>query len=291
MKAGLSVNTRAVYGQALDLFARFRAAYDFNQTWPAPMSHWETFISYLFHQGYAYRTASTYISALRFKHKLMGFNNDSYEVVISKMLEGYRRSKTAVKDTRLPITYELLSRVCLELEHICDSRYEILLFRAAYTLAFFGLFRVGELVFSSSDMANRPLFLSDLKDFVPTREFTVYLRRSKTNQSGPPTPINIVAIGTTSCPVSAMQAYLRVRPTTSPSSPLFCHSNGSPLNRYQFGAVLGRVIRTLGLAGAHYRSHSFRIGAATWLAHKGVPHHDIQRMGRWTSNAFRHYLR
>lgn len=290
MTAGLSANTRAVYKQALDRFASFRDTYEFGQSWPAPFSHWETFISYLFHEGYAYRTASTYISAIRFQHKILGVTDGSSETVISKMLEGYRRSRSAT-DSRLPITYDLLCKICSKLDSICASAYEAGLFRAAFTLAFFGLFRVGELVFSSSQLANRPLFLTDIRHAVADREFSVYLRQSKTNQSGPPTIVNIVATGTAVCPVTAMQAYLCIRSTLMPDGYLFCHINGSPLNRYQFGAVLGRAIRSLHLSDAHFRSHSFRIGAATWLAHKGVSHERIKQLGRWSSNAFRHYIR
>ena len=42
---------------------------------------------------------------------------------------------------------------------------------------------------------------------------------------------------------------------------------------------------------AHFRSHSFRIGAATWLASKGVLDEAIKHMGRWSSNAFKRYIR
>ena len=277
-----------MYKQALDLFGSFRKHYKLGQTWPAPLCHLETFIAYLFQNGYAYRTASTYISAVRFQHKLLGLSDKLSETIIAKTLEGYRRSKPSA-DTRLPITYELLHKLCLHLKHVCNSLYETQLFKAAFTLAFFGLFRVGELVFSGK--ANRQLFLSDLKDFNACKEFTVYLRQSKTNQCGPPQKIHIVATGSDTCPVSAMRTYLRVRSTASPDCYLFCHHDGSPLTRYQFGAVLRRTMGYIGLAGSHYRSHSFRIGAATWLARQGVSHSDIKKFGRWSSNSFKHYIR
>ena len=72
---------------------------------------------------------------------------------------------------------------------------------------------------------------------------------------------------------------------------LFCHRDGSPLTRYQFGAVLSKVISKLQLNTACYKTHSFRIGAATWLARKGVSHDAIKAMGRWSSDAFRRYIR
>jgi len=45
-----------------------------------------------------------------------------------------------------------------------------------------------------------------------------------------------------------------------------------------------------GITGS-FSSHSFRIGAATVAAQRGIPDHQIQLMGRWTSNAYQLYIR
>ncbi|MES9883959.1 MAG: tyrosine-type recombinase/integrase [Sedimenticola sp.] len=180
-----------------------------------------------------------------------------------------------------------------ELHNICSSSYETILFQAAYTLAFFGLFRVGELVFSSHAENERPLRRDDIligtieSESVDTMK--IRLRKSKTNQSGPPVMIDIHAIGTNVCPVKAMVAFLRIRPNTS--SYLLCHQNGFPLTRYQFAAILKMVTRALHLETALYGTHSFRIGAATWLAKRGVSNATIKKMGRWSSNTFERYIR
>jgi hypothetical protein len=39
------------------------------------------------------------------------------------------------------------------------------------------------------------------------------------------------------------------------------------------------------------KGHSFRIGAATAAAIQGASDEDIQRMGRWKSQAFKRYIR
>jgi site-specific recombinase XerD len=102
--------------------------------------------------------------------------------------------------------------------------------------------------------------------------------------------VEIIATGTEVCPVKAMQLFLNARPKGSQGY-LFCHVENSPLTRYQFGAVLTRVVRRLKLPVTGFKTHSFRIGAATWLSSKGVPDAVIQRMGRWKSNAFAKYIR
>ena len=243
-------------------------------------------------QGYAYSKVTCFLSAIRFNHKLQGLSepDPTSNFIIKKMLEGYRRSKPS-QDTRLPVAFDILRRVCAGLESVCRSTFEHSLFLAAYTLAFFGLFRVGELVFTSDAMAIAPLLASDILDIAGNRSFSVRLRRSKTNQRGPPVLIPILAVGTEACPVNAMLIYLQRRPCISSSGYLFVHADGTPLTRYQFGAVLSKALRAAGIDAAGFKSHSFRIGAATWLAQKGVPFKVIQRMGRWSSDAFMRYIR
>ncbi len=89
---------------------------------------------------------STYISAISFHHKVNGLLDNTTNFSVSKMLEGYRRVKPS-QDCRTPIVFETLVLIIDQLNQICISPFEVSLFRAAYTMAFFGLFRVGELVF------------------------------------------------------------------------------------------------------------------------------------------------
>jgi hypothetical protein len=65
--------------------------------------------------------------------------------------------------------------------------------------------------------------------------------------------------------------------------------------------VFPYVVRTLikfyitvsvcGLDSSRYKGHSFRIGAASLSAEKGLSDSQIRAMGRWNSNAFRKYIR
>nr|XP_034307881.1 uncharacterized protein LOC117683135 [Crassostrea gigas] len=75
------------------------------------------------------------------------------------------------------------------------------------------------------------------------------------------------------------------------SGPLFCHYSGQPLTRYQFSSVLAKALQVLGINSKYYKSHSFRIGAATMLAQQGLSEQAIQASGRWHSQAYRSYIR
>lgn len=60
-----------------------------------------------------------------------------------------------------------------------------------------------------------------------------------------------------------------------------------PLSRQFFTSQLRFSLSYLGLSWEHYKSHSFRIGAATAAASMNIPEDKIQQMGRWHSKAFK----
>jgi hypothetical protein len=134
--------------------------------------------------------------------------------------------------------------------------------------------------------------MSDIKFIYAAGEIKtvhIYLRKSKTNQDGKKVVIEIFPLDSIVCPVKALTSYLSNRPTVP--SILLCHKDNSPLTRYQFGAVLTKTLQALNIDTLGYKSHSFRIGAASWLALQGTSHDRIKKLGRWSSNAFLRYIR
>ena len=67
---------------------------------------------------------------------------------------------------------------------------------------------------------------------------------------------------------------------------LFCHFDGRPLSRYQFTGVLKKTLHHFDIDYSKFKSHSFRIGAATTAAAMGCSVEDIKTTGRWRSNAY-----
>ena len=90
------------------------------------------------------------------------------------------------------------------------------------------------------------------------------------------------------CPITALGTYLSLR--GSAPGPLFLFSDGRPLTRQQLSSFLQSTLHGAGYSGA-YSGHSFRIGAATTAAARGVPDHLIKTLGRWSSEAYQIYIR
>ena len=93
----------------------------------------------------------------------------------------------------------------------------------------------------------------------------------------------------TVCPVQSLLDYFSVRGTVH--GPLFINQDGSPVLRSEFSKMLSSVIQLCNLDPNRYKGHSFRIGAATYAAEQDLPDSKIRQLGRWTSDAFKKYIR
>ena len=289
LSASVPANLQIVYRNALSAFTIFRRRYNFPDAWPSPVEHVALFISYCFATGYSPSTIATYVSGISFYHKIHNLEDPTAVFIVKKLLEGFRRTRQR-RDVRAPITVAILQKVCSVLPDICFSTYESCLFKAAYLVAYFGLLRVSEIVFTNQINANRPLLYSDVQVTDGSQAVLISIRVSKTKQSGAPTILRIPRSGNPSlCCVTAVQNYLHLRPCHPQY--FFSHMNGSPLTRSQFTGVLAKAIRCLGLPIQVYTSHSFRIGRASDLASKGLSNETIKQLGRWKSDAVERYIR
>ena len=205
---------------------------------------------------------------IAFKCKVLGGLDITQNVLVKKLIEGFRRP-TREKDTRLPISITLLKQLLAILPAICRDNYEANIFSAAFTLAFVWFLQVGEITVCSLKNIGHPVF----------RRNSVTIRHSKTDQVGKGTTIIIPPTEGSLSVFEYVSEFLVDRPNIE--GPFFCHFGGKTLSRYQFSAVQKKTFGHLGLH-AHFTSHSFRIGAATMAATQGWTEAEIQTAGRWS---------
>ena len=91
------------------------------------------------------------------------------------------------------------------------------------------------------------------------------------------------------CPVHVILAYLSLR--GSGPGPLSRLADGFPVSRAIFIDKLSMAIKYCGLDPSRYKSHSFRIGAASYAADAGMSDSQIRALRRWKSDAFHKYIR
>ena len=73
--------------------------------------------------------------------------------------------------------------------------------------------------------------------------------------------------------------------------PLFKFADGKPLTRERFVVKVREALVEAGINSAPYSGHSFRIGAATTAAQKGVEDATIKMLGRWKSSVYQLYIK
>ncbi len=119
------------------------------------------------------------------------------------------------------------------------------------------------------------------------------IKQSKTDQVKKGHLVYIFNLSSPIQPYQAVREYLhlRISQAKSPLEPLFLDHAGKPVSRTWFQKQLKSVLLLAGISAANFSSHSFRIGAATSAAQKGLTKHQIQTLGRWSSEAFQSYIR
>ena len=167
------------------------------------------------------------------------------------------------------------------------SAFHSLMLCAASSLAFFGLLRCSE--FTSADRhrynSASTLMVNDIAFNRNGDIMSVFIKASKTDPFRVGCRVRIAAVGGPMCPVELMLQYLRARPECR--GPLFIFEENNFLIRQDVVTFLRRVLPEV----LNVNTHSFRIGGASAAASAGLPDSQIQILGRWSSDAYRRYLR
>ena len=126
------------------------------------------------------------------------------------------------------------------LASICQNTFEQSLFRAAFTLAFFGILRIGEFTEANNNSQNQKVIkYSDI--WLCGKEINLTVRWSETDRCGKSISFHFPANGKSYCPVICMKEYYNLRPKTENEN-LFLHLNGKSLARCQFKARMSNVV-------------------------------------------------
>ena len=243
------------------------------------------FIGYLHYKGYAPASITSYVSAIGYVHKIKSISDPTTSFVAQRLLAATTKLNPTT-DTRLPITLNILRQLLLALHNTALDPYVHTMIRAMFLVAFHGLMRIGEL---TSVASKQPALMADNLSF---REQHAILSITAFKHNNTGRPFQIVLSKQSDpvlCPLLALTDYFKLR-GNSPG-PLFCFPSLQPVPRTFFTNKLNLVLNLCGLNHKLYKSHSFRIGAASFYASTGLSDEQIRLLGRWKSTAFRRYIR
>lgn len=293
INSALTVKTHSSYNRAKFVYIEFLQTYfPGANPFPLDVEHIILFISYCYTKHLAPQTVTTYVSALGHFNKLAGYSDTTQVFVVRRALQGFKKLKGS-PDVRLPITPSILRKLIVSLPNCTSSFYQCSLFKAMFLLAFHAFLRVGEITNTDKSKSVLPfssIQFGKMSDY-HTCNLTLTLSNFKHHQGQ--TPVKLFLSANTDnkdlCPVMALWEYCKIRGTAE--GPLFMFQDKTPISRHIFSNQLQICLTFLGYDPKLYKSHSFRIGAATWAKSQGVSDERIQLCGRWKSDAYKKYFR
>ena len=205
--------------------------------------------------------------------------------LVTRTLSGcFKRAANPVRRKRALSLHDLHTL----LHAYSDSHtYDNLLFLAITFTAFWGLLRLGEMVVPDSTALHAPKKRT-LRHPTPitATSYTVLLPTHKADRFYEGNKVMIPARTDALNPVPIFTRYISARDARHGLKPfLWIREDGSAPTRSWFMAKL-RSLFSSDIGG-----HSLRAGGATAYALAGVPDDRIQALGRWSSDAFKIYIR
>lgn len=205
--------------------------------------------------------------------------------IVCQALRGCKKLNTTGVHRKRALTIDDLNLISNTL--IPSDTYDDKLFLAILLSGFFGLLRLGELVYPTDRSLDDPrksikretmhLEASHLRFLLPYHKADRFFQQNT---------ILILPNNAPCDPIRAMARYVTRRDRFFPTTAdLWVRADGSKPRRNWFLSHL-KAFHLGDVAG-----HSLRSGGATMLAKNGVDLQIIQALGRWSSDAFRSYIR
>ena len=278
-------------------FNKFLILLDFKpETWEERTA---LFLAHLIDNGVKSATVKSYLSAIKSVLKDDKYDWDESRVLFSSITRAckYKNDQLTV---RLPITGGLLEILLFELERVFPKQGHLeCLYKAMFALAFYGLFRIGEVCFSQHVIKACYLHVGSNKD-----KILVVLYSSKTHGGETqPQKVKITSAERENesrklrlirnfCPFELIKNYLIVRGDyVTLQEPFFIFADRNPVKQKQARALLKSLLKRIGLNEQLYDFQSFRIGRASQMAKCNYSISEIRRAGRWRSNSVYRYIR
>ena len=297
----ISDGTMQAYNQGMKCFRTFLALNSYSVDGTLPTVNEDLLLLFVAHcyrnLHLRYNTIQLYLSGIRYFYLRIGIDNvlcagSSHLPRLHTILRSIKRLQGPTVKRKLPITFDILLKLCAALRKGILSPFLNLMLEAAFCVAFFGFLRCGEFTCKGNFDPNINLTMGDVTLHEHQSKLSLTLKASKTDPFKKGITIQMFPTGHYICPIISVNNYLKALPEESKTkdNALFLNNQLLPLTRQFFNVQLKILLDHLGLDNRQYSSHSFRHGAATSCSAAGVEDHLIQTLGRWSSNCYIRYI-
>ena len=245
------------------------------------------FIEFLHVNHLKYSSILNYTSAIKSQSNWLNIPSNSFDhPKIKTMLKAILNY--SAQGPKFKGVFDLVT--LLDIINTCWRFPDPNIYISIYLLAFFGFFRISNLLppTKSSFDIKKHLCRGDI---IYHNDFAIVLVKwSKTIQTAnKATYIMIPNLGNSPlCPVRAVKSMCQILPLSS-MAPLFCSENGV-FTQSQVRSHLKKVLSVLNIDATTHSFHTFRRSGATLAFNSNVAIQHIKRQGTWSSEAVNHYI-
>ncbi len=290
--AAFSASTWKRMSAAISSFKRFAMGLGTTLSWPFSSENVNRYI--VWSQKTAKlspQTVTAYLSDLATCHKLRGMDPSACSSFLAKtMLKGAKNLasyKATPKKTKLIMTLSCLKILGHEIASTGWPTIRKAVCWAACTLAFFGSFRMSEILCPADNTYNADTLVWSDVIFHDTNSVTIKIRHPKSNRSGGEKVDVFKFAGHNCCPVKALLALQKLRKAKQ-HDPVFAFSETEYLSKKHFNDVISCLL-CKHIPDCRILGHSFRAGIPSALS--AVPDlvtpEEIQAWGRWASDSYK----
>ena len=264
--------------------------------------HLTLFIAHLIKQNRQSSMIKSFILVIKAILREDGYKVTEDQYLLSSLTKACRIKNDSMR-IHFPIQKVVLHMIIDEIDKQFGEQFYLRkLYRAMFLIAYYGLFRVGELICSEHVILAKNVHIAQNK-----KKLLIYLESSKTyNKGSIPQMVKIAAVNdketrknlTVSykdyCPFNAIRDFIRIRKGfICKKEQFFVFCDRSPISAPQFRVILKKMLNKTGLQNNLYNCHSFRSGQSIDLLRMGISVKTILKLGRWSSksNMVYKYLR
>ena len=260
-------------------------------------------------RGLKSSTVTNYFSGFRMLHLIKGhYNHQLRADIVTQMIKGVKngdqiRDMIQNKHPRQPVTVGIMAKLKESIHNAKMPMHHKRLIWFTATTCLLGSFRIHEVLPREQNAFDKSITLmeGDVKftslksNGIMTRAVTLHLKNPKEDKTTHGIRVDIFE--TTGplrwlCAVNAAMKYEGVMNKANTEQPFARTANGTGYTGKMFNQDLKQLLMgKLDLTLGPLTSHSFRAGLATMMAKAGCPDRDIQLTGRWTSTAFKSYVK
>jgi hypothetical protein len=245
-------------------------------------------------------TTRLYLSDLKNIHKQKNLCTSNFsDFFCTSMLQGAQNLSLyngIVNRSRLAMTFPLLKIIGHEISNSDWSVNSKRVVWAASCVAFFGSFRMGELLASKENCMDSETLTWDCVNFTSESTAVIQVRFPKNSKNGSSQFVDIFKVDKPAvCPYECLKNLKNSSSWSSANdSPVFRFETGKLLTTGHFTKIIRSLLRPhLGNLVQQFSGHSFRAGIPAALANHPslLSNDDVRKWGRWSSSSYLAYTK